>query len=231
MSVLLLRLAGPMQSWGTRSRFGQRDTGAEPSRSGVVGLLCAALGRPREEPLDDFAPLRMAVRVDRPGRLMRDYHTAQEVRRADPTKGNQETVLSERFYLADADFLVGLRGDDRGFLERLDAALRKPVWQLCLGRKAFVPGVPVAAGVRDGELPAVLQSEPWVKRWAWEEPPEKLRYVREEQFGEREPRYDVPVSFASHDRRFALRHVAVEYRDLLPEFVREPDSEVVRVSQ
>ena len=37
MSVLLLRLAGPMQSWGTRSRFGNRDTGLEPSRSGVIG--------------------------------------------------------------------------------------------------------------------------------------------------------------------------------------------------
>ena len=48
MSVLLMRLAGPMQSWGTRSRFSNRDTGLEPSRSGVIGLLCAALGRPRE---------------------------------------------------------------------------------------------------------------------------------------------------------------------------------------
>ena len=54
MTVLLMRLAGPMQSWGTRSRFGNRDTGLEPSRSGVIGLLCAALGRPRAEPLDDF---------------------------------------------------------------------------------------------------------------------------------------------------------------------------------
>jgi CRISPR system Cascade subunit CasD len=70
MSVLLMRLAGPMQSWGTRSRFGNRDTGLEPSRSGVVGLLCAALGLPREAPLDDFHPERfkMAIRVDREGR-------------------------------------------------------------------------------------------------------------------------------------------------------------------
>ena len=100
MSVLLMRLAGPMQSWGTRSRFSNRDTGLEPSRSGVIGLLCAALGRPREAPLDDFLPLKMAVRVDREGRLMRDYHTAQNVRRADPSKSTQDTVLSERFYEA-----------------------------------------------------------------------------------------------------------------------------------
>ena len=72
MSVMLMRLAGPMQSWGIRSRFSNRDTGLEPSRSGVTGLLCAALGRSREEPLDDFLPLKMAVRVDREGRLMRE---------------------------------------------------------------------------------------------------------------------------------------------------------------
>ena len=50
MSVLLMRLAGPMQSWGTQSRFGHRDTGTEPSKSGVIGLLCAALGWPRDQP-------------------------------------------------------------------------------------------------------------------------------------------------------------------------------------
>ena len=54
MSILLLRLAGPMQSWGIQSRFSVRDTGLEPSRSGVVGLLCCALGRTRDEPLDEF---------------------------------------------------------------------------------------------------------------------------------------------------------------------------------
>ena len=69
ISVLLLRLAGPMQSWGTQSRFSHRDTGLEPSRSGVIGLLCAALGRPRDHSLDEFLPLKMAVRVDHEGRL------------------------------------------------------------------------------------------------------------------------------------------------------------------
>jgi CRISPR system Cascade subunit CasD len=208
MSVLLMRLAGPMQSWGTRSRFTNRDTGLEPSRSGVIGLLCAALGRPREEPLDEFLPLKMAVRVDREGRLMRDYHTAQNVRRADPTKGTQDTVLSERFYLADADFLVGLEGL-RAFLDDLDAALRRPIWPLFLGRKAFVPALPVAEGVSDGNLLKVLQSRPWRKRHHGEKPPNKpLRVVVEEQsYGSGEPRQDVPLSFVSRDRRFGVRHV------------------------
>jgi CRISPR system Cascade subunit CasD len=229
MSVLLLRLVGPMQSWGTRSRFTHRDTGLEPSRSGVIGLLCAALGRPRHEPLDDFRPLVMAVRVDREGRLMRDYHTAQNVGRADPTKTPQDTVLSERFYLADADFLVGLAGD-RPFLDTLATALDRPVWPLCLGRKAFVPALPIGAGVHEGELGTVLREEPWRKRFAGEKPPTgPLRGILEVSFGTGEPRQDVPILFVSRDRRFRVRHV--QHTTFPLPTILEPDAESLHVPQ
>jgi CRISPR system Cascade subunit CasD len=156
MAVLYLRVAGPMQSWGTTSRFTNRDTGLEPSKSGVIGLLCAALGKPRDEhrqpdlpTLADLARLRMGVRVDRQGTVERDYHTAggthwkddeYGVRRSDGKPGT--AVTSDRFYLADARFLVALEGDD-DLLARLHEAIKRPVWQLSLGRKAFVPDPPV----------------------------------------------------------------------------------------
>jgi CRISPR system Cascade subunit CasD len=222
MSVLLLRLAGPMQSWGTRSRFSNRDTGLEPSRSGVIGLLCAAIGWPREKRLDDFRPLKMAVRVDREGRLMRDYHTAQNVRRADATKGPQETVLSERFYLADADFLVGLKSEgDRAFLDRLDRGLGRPVWTLCLGRKSFVPSFPLTEGISDGELIDVLKHHRWAPRDGDHRPPAELRFVSEVEFGKGEPRPDVPLSFVSRDRRFEVRHVETSFFPPPADLVRE----------
>lgn len=229
MSVLLLRLAGPMQSWGTRSRFSNRDTGLEPSRSGVVGLLCAALGRPRDASLDDFLPLKMAVRVDREGRLVRDYHTAQEVLRADTTKKPQETVLSERFYLSDADFLVGLQGDET-FLKQLRAALQRPTWPLFLGRKSFVPSLPVCEGLVNRELRAALEAHPWRKRWVRDAPEQSLRCVIEVQYGAGEPRQDVPVSFVSRDRRFAVRHVKDD-KPITPTTILEPDQEFPRVPE
>ncbi len=230
MSVLFMRLAGPMQSWGTRSRFSQRETGLEPSRSGVIGLLCAALGRPRAAPLDDFRPLRMAVRVDREGRLMRDYHTAQRVRWGDPTKETKETVLSERYYLADADFVVGLEGE-RAFLELLYAALRRPVWPLYLGRKAFVPALPVAEDLREGALLDVLRSWPWRKRYVGDAPVKPLRGIRETAFGAGEPRPDVPRSFVSRDRHFDLRYVQVEAKFANDFPILEPDAEAADVPQ
>lgn len=244
MSVLLLRLAGPMQSWGTRSRFSNRDTGLEPSKSGVVGLLCAALGWSRDAEtfaiagetltLESFSRrLVMAVRVDRPGRLMRDYHTAQNVRRADPTKGTQDTVLSERFYLADADFLVGLEGDG-ALLERLDRALRRPVWPLFLGRKAFVPSLPVLELLQhqDIGLLTVMENHGWRRRFHSEKPDDKLRGVKEsDRYGDGEPRQDVPLSFASRNRRFAVRHVQDCWFTIPPVPILEPFSESPHVSE
>jgi CRISPR system Cascade subunit CasD len=214
MSVLLLRLAGPMQSWGTQSRFPVRDTALEPSKSGVVGLLCAALGRPRTVPVADLAALPMAVRVDREGRLGRDYQTARE----DPGGRSRGAIESERYYLADADFLVALEGG-RPLLEMLDAALRRPVWPLYLGRKAYLPGLPVplpagAGPVREGDLPGVLGSFPWFARHERARPAGRLRWVRETPFGG-EPRQDVPLSFAG--RTFAVRRVEVGFLDRLPD--------------
>jgi len=212
MHTLLLRLAGPMQSWGTQSHFRHRDTGLEPSKSGVIGLLCAALGRARTEPTDDLAALTMGVRVDREGTLQRDYHTAQDVAGAD---GKVEpTVLSERFYLADADFLVGLAGDDLDLLRRLDAAVRAPRWPLFLGRKAFVPGEPVAlpgSGVREGmALEEALRSEAW-RPLPWGQRPSHLRVVLESRDGA-EVRQDQPdAGPAFLHRRFLPRAVLTTF--------------------
>ena len=126
MCVLLLRLSGSMQSWGVQGRFSVRDTGLEPSKSGVIGLLCAALGRRRDDPVDDLAALTMGVRVDQEGKLARDFHTAMNVLKA--SGGIKVTEPSARYYLADARFLVGLEGENLDLLTRVHAALRDPHW-------------------------------------------------------------------------------------------------------
>lgn len=228
MNTLLMRLAGPMQSWGTQSQFTMRDTGREPSKSGVIGLLCAAMGRGRTEPLDDLAALRMGVRVDRPGVMKLDYHTAgggrlpdghpYGVRRA--SGGAGDTVLSNRYYLADADFLVGIESEDINLLRCLDDALRKPVWQLCLGRKAFISGVPVYVpeGLRERErLEDALTKHPW-PRWDVDMPairnrPDRLRLSIEDINGE-EVRMDQPTRASFQTRRFLPRRVKNHFRNL-----------------
>ena len=41
MATLLLRLAAPLQSWGSSSKFEIRTTEKMPTKSGVVGMLAA----------------------------------------------------------------------------------------------------------------------------------------------------------------------------------------------
>ncbi len=222
MSVLLMRLAGAMQSWGTQSRFSIRDTGLEPSKSGVIGLLCAALGKPREEQMGDGFPtitelahLKMGVRINREGVPKVDFHTAGGMHRQGDVYGVVKasgapggTVTSQRHYLADADFLVGLETDDEALLRRLDEALRRPHWQLSLGRKSFVPGVLVRepTGVRSEKLHELLES--YVSAYAarFDDDDASLRIVVDADAEvATETRMDVPVSFAA--RRFAVRYV------------------------
>jgi CRISPR system Cascade subunit CasD len=212
MSVLLLRLAGPMQSWGVSSRFTTRDTGREPSKSGVVGLLCAALGRPRDAEIDDLALLRMGVRVDQEGIVMRDYHTAGKggYLKASGQIERRNLIVSERYYLADARFLVGLEGDDIPLLEQLHQRLRDPVWPLYLGRKAFVPGEPV--WLPDGLWPEhglteALRSYPWMGPES-ARPPQRLRVALEDPNGAH-VRHDQPESFAA--RRFLQRRLSMGF--------------------
>lgn len=222
MTTLLLQLIGPMQSWGVQSRFRVRDAGREPSKSGVVGLLCAALGRPRTEPVDDLAALRMGVRVDQEGKVMRDYHTAgkEGYLKASGSVERKNLIPSTRYYLADAAFLVGLEGE-RSLLERLQDALQDPTWNLYLGRKAFVPAAPVwrPDGLQEKELEEALAAYAWIgsREKVYEEMVEDggVRVVLDDPDGD-DVRPDHPLSFEKGNRAFAPRRVRTTFYDPPP---------------
>lgn len=120
-----------------------RDTEAAPTKSGIVGLIAAAMGLPRGESITHLAGLRMGVRIDKPGVRMEDYHTTLDVIDSEG-KPSKDAVVSHRAFLADAAFLVGLESEDNGLLEDIQASLLDPHWPLALGRRAFVPSLPIA---------------------------------------------------------------------------------------
>lgn len=199
-----------MQSWGTRSRFDYRDTWPYPTKSGVIGLLAAALGRDREEDISDLAGLRMGVRVDKRGALKVDYQTAQNVLTADE-KHKDRMTQSWRYYLSDAAFLVGLEGE-RDLLQKLQEALANPRYFLYLGRKGYVPSPPpyLPDGLVEEGLEEALRLYPYLFP---EEPKEDLLLALEVPslrstgvgFGEGRLVYDQPLNFAL--RRFGPRYV------------------------
>ncbi|MFJ7996897.1 type I-E CRISPR-associated protein Cas5/CasD [Streptomyces sp. NPDC096310] len=235
-AVLLLRLAGPLQSWGSRSAFNRRETNPEPTKSGVIGLLAAASGVAREDRLDELLPLRLGVRVDQPGTLLRDYHTVSDYRgrplpqagvnakgTQKPTSPAKNTHVTIRYYLQDAVFLAAVAGP-RPLLATLDLAVRAPAFPLALGRRSCPPTQPVSLGVRDGSIENVLREEPWqASRQAREQyaaqrgrernlgrslyPARVDRAVTVEDPAGEDVLDDAPVSFYPHARTFTSRRV------------------------
>lgn len=79
MKTILLKFAGPMQSWGTDSHFEIRHTDSYPSKSGVLGLVAAALGwRRNDKRIEKLNKICFAVRVDQLGNILEDYHIAHK---------------------------------------------------------------------------------------------------------------------------------------------------------
>ncbi len=182
-ACLALRLFGPMQSWGTESRFNRRDTALLPSKSALAGLICAALGARRGSPQEDAAlralramPL-LVVAVPRflPGhggaqanaagrgrplirRRLEDFHTVLGTKTAEGKK-RAEAVLTWRQYLQDAAFLALFSGP-ASELDGMAEALRNPVWGLWLGRKSCIPSRPVFGGLFPDEATALAELLP-----------------------------------------------------------------------
>ena len=210
MTVLLLRLAGPLQSWGVKSRFTVRATELAPTKSGIIGMLAAAVGRRRTDPIEDLLSLRFGVRKDQPGRVIRDFHTARTL------DGKESMPLSNRYYLADAVFLAGIEGDT-ALLEGLDEALRHPFFPLYLGRRSCPPTHPVSMGLRETGLLDALRAEPWLAaQWFRKQhrhdpfDAELLldqEVVPAEERGAARGSRDVPVSFDPRRRDYGFRQV------------------------
>ena len=219
MSTLLLRLAAPLQSWGYGSRMEVRGTSREPTKSGVVGLVSSALGRSRDDPIDDISSLRFGVRVDQPGSFMTDYQTAHN------PNDSKKSYVTRRAYLSDAVFLVGLEGES-GFLEELDAAIRNPYYPLFLGRRSCPPSGRMSLGIRDTSLEDSLIAEPWLAS-TWYRRRQPLEVVLEMITDSRseitEFSNDVPLSFSQDHRKHGIRGID---RSLDSIRIENPDSKM-----
>lgn len=214
MKIMLLRLEGALQSWGEHSRWDHRDSADMPTKSGVIGLLGCAMGLPRgDERLHELANgLKMAVRADRMGNIMTDFHTVQSrVGKFLNAEGKprSDTILTPREYMQDACYTVFLTGKEE-LLTACCEALRHPVWVACLGRRSCPPSRPL--------LPFLTEDyntlDEAVQYFRWSEPPvykmpERLSAEVEDINGEKE-RNDHPVNssaYAYQKRRVRLLSV------------------------
>ena len=149
MKFIKFTLSAPLQSWGEDARWDQRTTATMPPKSAIIGLLGCCLGIPRgsDQLRHMGSHLNMAVRADRPGRIMTDYQTVQGTNgvflNADgKPRGGGDTIITPKQYLQEARFTVFLWGDD-GLLTACYKAMLHPRWAVYLGRKSCTPSIPV----------------------------------------------------------------------------------------
>ena len=206
MNTLLLRLAGPLQAWGSFSKFNVRSTEREPTKSGVLGMIASAMGRSRDEKIEDLNSLCFGVRVDQEGKILNDYHMVN------PGKAKDSTV-THRYYLTDAIFIVGLEGDDT-LLRDVESAIKNPVYPLFLGRRACPPTQPILLGLRDGSLRDTLNKESWwAADWYRKSAPQtvNLRLICDAEESDTAINYvrDRPISYAQIHRKHGFRSVSL----------------------
>lgn len=229
--TLLLWLEGPLQSWGDRSRFNKRATDVFPSKSGVIGLLFAALGWGGEqtEALQKINRLPMtAFRIQKtkdPSPRLTDFHmvgSGYDVR--DPWKNllvpkkidgkkaagpGGGVKLTYREYLQDSCFAVVI-DIPAAWADELSEAFKNPKWDLYLGRKSCAPTELIFRGIYDSpkqaqeRLDAIISDlgSPYTIK-------ELMRdYSEEDPIDKVFVRNDIPVRFGT-SKEYADRRVVI----------------------
>jgi len=180
MRYLIFRPYGPLASWGEAAVGETRPTADHPGRAAVIGMLAAALGIERHDETRQRAlrdGIRVAVQQRSAGVLLRDYHTAQvpprqrkvthHTRRDELSvpKNRLSTILSSRSYRCDGYWVVAVEAlpDLPWRVDELAAAIKRPRFALCLGRRAFAPAAPLA--------PRIVEAEGLHEAFATELPP------------------------------------------------------------
>lgn len=141
---LILKLQGPLQSWGKHSFEGLRPSEAFPGRSALLGLLGACLGIDRDDRTNQKAlasSVAFAVRVDQreyQPQKMTDYHTVKDARIDYQGLKSHETIQTWREYWQDTVYTVAIWNLPGATisLEQLKCAVQKPVFTPVLGRRS-----------------------------------------------------------------------------------------------
>lgn len=231
---LLMWLEAPLQSWGADSRFGRRDSLDFPTRSGVLGLICCALGRDgaqrewlaqladypqrvtayvRTQTFGDNKPVRVAREP-----LLRDFHMVgsgyndkdpwQSLLIPKTSEGKKAvgggTKMTYRYYLQDMAYAIILPLPTAES-DAIAEALQSPCWDLYLGRKSCVPTDFIFRGLYESEAEAALAADAIAT--------EKGRAVdfwvlSGEHEGEVITLNDVPIQFGPH-KQYRDRRVTV----------------------
>lgn len=173
--ITVIRMAGPLLAWPSPSKYRHRQTEAGPTLSAIQGLFAAAAGITRDQVRPAWIQeVPTAVRLDRPGSVLREFHTVNPVNKAsyrqlsrrDQSKvrtvakatglDHLVPVITERYYRQDQTALVFIDDPDGVAFEALNA----PKFALYAGRKACALSFPFVLGRMSCSLEQALATTP-----------------------------------------------------------------------
>jgi len=231
---LLIWLESPLQSWGSDSRFGRRDSLDFPTRSGVLGLICCALGRGGEQrewlmrmagyPQSVLAYVRThsvaggKVKTSMREPLLRDFHMVgsgyddrdpwQTLLIPKTSEGKKAvgggTKMTYRYYLQDMAYAVTLPLP-ADEAQTIAEALQNPCWDLYLGRKSCVPTDFIYRGLFASEEEAESAAHAIARE---KQRAADFRVLQGEHDGEVLTLNDVPLQFGSR-KQYRDRQVTI----------------------
>lgn len=207
---LIIKLEGPMQSWGSHTFEDRRPSELFPTRSGLLGLLAACLGYKRTD-IDELQMLAssvlFAVRLDTKPIKMIDYHTVKNARKEYQGLKSNETIQTWREYLQDAKYTVAIWLTDNAkmSLDNLVIAINKPVFTPFMGRRSCPLVRPLFADrlMAENELFALSRIAP------------KVGTIYSENMAPEKPKLlirDVPTH--GRKRQFSTRYVTIHAREV-----------------
>lgn len=234
-SHLLMWFEAPLQSWGHDSKFGRRDTLNFPTKSGVYGLLCCALGAggDQRELLERLAPMPLSVisfaraknqfqaqekiKCDREP-LLRDFHmVGSGYDDQDPWQNLLIPKTSDGKKAVGGGTKMTYRYylQDAAFAAVLQLpsdeinifveALKNPVWDLYFGRKNCVPTDFIYRGIFSDEAAAFEYASQIASE---KNLLEDFRVLEGEHEGEILILNDVPIQFGEH-KQYRDRFVTI----------------------
>lgn len=209
MKTILLKLKGPMQSWGTSSHFETRNTDYYPSKSAVIGIIAASFGyrRDQEQKIKELNELDFALRVDQPGTLLRDYHIAQKYKK---TGEFERTYVTNRYYMEDAVFVAAISHANDQQVEEIYEALQHPYFSPFMGRRSCPVPLDFIIKITEEDAITALEKLEWqAAEWY------KKKYAdyRAEIYADKAllphgiatMRKDYVISFSQKERKFGPR--------------------------
>jgi len=226
-TYLLMWLEAPLQSWGYDSKFNRRDTLNFPTKSGILGLICCALGAAGEqlELLSTFSTLSQTVlsytrqkRECEP--MLCDFHmVGSAYNEKNPwesllipkTSDGKKSVgggakMTYRYYLQDMAFAVIVEVPVKISTD-LSEALQNPIWDLYLGRKNCAPTDFIYRGLFSSDSQAYSMAMDIAEQKALKY---QFKVMEGDHNGDVMVLNDVPIQFGVH-KKYRDRRVTIVY--------------------